>query len=53
MPPGKRYVDWELPDPAGLPADEVRAVRDEIDGRVKGLVNELRAEKPRRDRSPV
>ena len=51
--PGKRYVDWELPDPAGLPADEVRAVRDEIDGRVKGLVNELRAEKPRRDRSPV
>ncbi len=40
--PGKRYVDWELPDPAGLPADEVRAVRDEIDGRVKGLVNDLR-----------
>ena len=51
--PGKRYVDWELPDPAGLPADEVRAVRDEIDRRVKGLVNELRAEKSRRDRSPV
>jgi arsenate reductase len=39
--PGKRYVDWELPDPAGLPADEVRAVRDEIDRRVKGLVNDL------------
>ena len=51
--PGKRYVDWELPDPAGLPADEVRAVRDEIDRRVKGLVNELRAEKSHRDRSPV
>jgi arsenate reductase (thioredoxin) len=40
--PGKRYVDWELPDPAGLPVDEVRAVRDEIDRRVKGLVNDLR-----------
>jgi arsenate reductase (thioredoxin) len=51
--PGKRYVEWDLPDPAGLPADEVRAVRDEIDRRVKGLVNELRAEKPRRDRSPA
>jgi arsenate reductase (thioredoxin) len=51
--PGKRYVEWDLPDPAGLPADEVRAVRDEIDRRVKCLVNELRAEKPRRDRSPA
>jgi arsenate reductase len=40
--PGKRYVDWELPDPAGLPVDEVRTVRDEIDRRVKGLVNDLR-----------
>jgi arsenate reductase (thioredoxin) len=39
--PGKRYVDWELPDPAGLPADEVRAVRDEIHRRVKSLVNDL------------
>ena len=39
--PGKRYVDWELTDPAGLPADEVRAVRDEIDRRVNGLVNDL------------
>jgi arsenate reductase len=39
--PGKRYVDWELPDPAGRPADEVRAVRDEIDRRVKGLVKDL------------
>jgi arsenate reductase len=28
--PGKRYVDWNLPDPAGAPLDEVRAVRDEI-----------------------
>ena len=39
--PGKRYVDWELTDPAGLPADEVRSVRDEIDRRVNGLVNDL------------
>jgi arsenate reductase (thioredoxin) len=29
--PGKRYVDWNLPDPAGRPLDEVRAVRDEIE----------------------
>ena len=28
--PGKRYVDWDLPDPAGRPLDEVRAIRDEI-----------------------
>ena len=35
--PGKRYVDWELPDPAGKSLDEVRAVRDEIARRVEGL----------------
>ena len=35
--PGKRYLDWELPDPAGAPLDEVRAVRDEIDRRVAEL----------------
>jgi arsenate reductase (thioredoxin) len=29
--PGKRYVDWQLDDPAGRPLDEVRAIRDEID----------------------
>jgi arsenate reductase len=28
--PGKRYLDWELEDPAGMPVEEVRAVRDEI-----------------------
>lgn len=28
--PGKRYVDWELNDPAGMPLEQVRAVRDEI-----------------------
>ena len=35
--PGKRYVDWQLPDPAGRPLDEVRAVRDEIARRVEEL----------------
>jgi arsenate reductase (thioredoxin) len=39
--PGKRYVDWELPDPAGRPPDEVRATRDEIERRVNALVAEL------------
>jgi arsenate reductase len=35
--PGKRYLDWELPDPAGAPLEEVRALRDEIEQRVAGL----------------
>ena len=39
--PGKRYVDWELPDPAGRPLDEVRALRDEIAGRLAALEREL------------
>jgi protein-tyrosine-phosphatase len=39
--PGKRYIDWELPDPKGRPLDEVRATRDDIAGRVQGLVEEL------------
>jgi arsenate reductase (thioredoxin) len=39
--PGKRYVDWELQDPAGLPIDRVRAIRDDIAGRVERLVAEL------------
>jgi len=39
--PGKRYVDWELDDPAGRPVDEVRATRDEIARRVEELVDEL------------
>jgi arsenate reductase (thioredoxin) len=39
--PGKRYVDWELPDPAGRPLSEVRAVRDEIGRRVSALVDEV------------
>ena len=39
--PGKRYVDWELPDPKGRPIEEVRATRDEIATRVAALVAEL------------
>ena len=39
--PGKRYVDWDLPDPAGLRLDEVRAVRDDIKTRVASLVKDL------------
>ena len=40
--PGKRYVDWDLDDPAGRPPDEVRAVRDEIAHRVTLLAARLR-----------
>ena len=39
--PGKKYLDWELPDPAGRPLEEVRPIRDEIDRRVKDLLAEL------------
>jgi arsenate reductase (thioredoxin) len=39
--PGKRYVDWDLPDPKGRPADEVRATRDDIARRVGELVRQL------------
>jgi arsenate reductase (thioredoxin) len=39
--PGKRYVDWDLPDPKGRPLDEVRATRDEIGRRVGTLIGEL------------
>ena len=39
--PGRRYVDWDLQDPAGRPIEAVRAVRDEIERRVRDLVAEL------------
>ncbi|MBA3430556.1 MAG: arsenate reductase ArsC [Actinobacteria bacterium] len=39
--PGKKYFDWELEDPANRPMDEVRPIRDEIDRRVRGLLEEL------------
>ena len=39
--PGKRYLDWELPDPSGLPVEAVRPIRDEIDARVRALAEDL------------
>jgi arsenate reductase len=39
--PGKRYLEWDLPDPAGRPIEEVRPIRDEIDRRVRTLLAEL------------
>ena len=39
--PGKRYIDWDLPDPKGRPLDEVRETRDDIARRVAELVAEL------------
>ena len=41
--PGKRYIDWVLQDPAGLPLEDVRAIRDEIAQRTAALVSELNA----------
>ncbi len=39
--PGKRYLDWPLDDPAGKGVEDVRPVRDEIEQRVRGLLDEL------------
>ena len=39
--PGKRYVDWELDDPSGLPLEAVRPIRDDLEKRVRGLMAEL------------
>lgn len=44
--PGKRYLDWELDDPAGKRLEEVRVIRDEIDRRVRELATELLANRP-------
>lgn len=42
--PGKHYVNWQLPDPKGQPVERVRAIRDDIAGRVAALVRDLDAE---------
>ncbi len=42
--PGKRYIDWELEDPAGKSLEEVRPIRDEIERRVRALMAELGVE---------
>ena len=39
--PGKRYLDWDLPDPAGLAVEQVRPIRDEISARVQALLGEM------------
>jgi protein-tyrosine-phosphatase len=39
--PGRRYEDWQLDDPAGLPLERVRPIRDEIEARVRRLLSEL------------
>jgi arsenate reductase (thioredoxin) len=39
--PGVRYLDWELDDPAGKDLESVRPIRDEIERRVRGLMDEL------------
>jgi len=39
--PGKRYLDWDLPDPKGRPVEAVRQTRDEIEQRVRALIIEL------------
>jgi len=42
--PGKRYLDWDLPDPAGETIEEIRPIRDEIDRLARELLYELVAE---------
>lgn len=44
--PGKRYVDWDLTDPAGKPVEQVRPIVDDIDQRVQSLLAELLGEPP-------
>jgi arsenate reductase len=39
--PGRRYLDWDLPDPAGLSVEQVRPIRDDISHRVEQLLAEL------------
>ena len=48
--PGKRYLDWSLPDPQDESLDTVRVIRDDIDARVRALLTELDTSLP--DRSP-
>jgi arsenate reductase (thioredoxin) len=44
--PGKRYLDWDLPDPAGLTVEQVRPIRDEISRCVQALLAELDTGRP-------
>jgi len=42
--PGKHFIDWDVPDPAGLPLSAVRQMRDDIDSRIDDLVRSLDAD---------
>ena len=44
--PGKRYLDWELTDPAGKSIEQVRHIRDDIESRVRALIGELLGHEP-------
>ena len=44
--PGKRYLDWELEDPAGKGVESVRPIRDDIEQRIRGLIAELNVPAP-------
>jgi protein-tyrosine-phosphatase len=44
--PGKRYLDWQLEDPAGKPLATVRRIRDDIDALVRALLNEMTSGPP-------
>jgi arsenate reductase len=39
--PGKRYIDWELPDPSGMPIEDIRPIRDRLDELVRELLGSL------------
>ena len=41
--PGQLYLDWDLPDPAGLTIEQIRPIRDEISARVRTLISDLDA----------
>jgi arsenate reductase len=49
--PGQRYLDWDLPDPAGKSLDEIRPIRDDIEGRVVALLETLLGPSERSDTS--
>jgi arsenate reductase len=51
--PGKRYLDWDVPDPVGKPLDQVAAIRDQIDQRVRALLAELVPPEQTSRRGPV
>jgi Protein-tyrosine-phosphatase len=43
--PGREYLDWDIPDPVGQPLATVRAIRDDIEARVRGLLTRIDAER--------